>query len=145
MKRTLMIVCAVLAMTATALAADNTLGTWIINTGKSKPASGGSPITSLTVVREAADGGVKTSAKGERADGSKIDATYTAKYGGEEVPVMSTGTLLWDTVSIKQVNANTLTEERTKKGGTYHATVRHVVSNGGKVMTSTSKGTDPDG
>lgn len=46
---------------------------------------------------------------------------------------------------MRQVNANTLTEERTKKSGTYHATVRHVVSKDGKTLTSTSKGTGPDG
>jgi hypothetical protein len=145
MKRSLMVAFAILAMTSIALAADNTIGTWKLNTEKSKQPSGVSPITSLTIVREAADGGVKLSVKGERADGSKIDASETPmKYDGKEVPVTA-GTLLWDTVSIRQVNANTLTEERTKKGGTYHATVRHVVSKDGKTMTSTSKGTGPDG
>jgi hypothetical protein len=34
------------------------------------------------------------------------------KYDGKEVPVTA-GTLLWDTTSMRQVNANTLTEERT--------------------------------
>ena len=52
---------------------------------------------------------------------------------------------LFDTTSMRQVNANTLTEERTKKGGTYHATVRYVVSKDGKTTTSTVKGTGPDG
>jgi hypothetical protein len=144
MKLTLTMTVVFLITTVIALAADSTLGTWKMNAEKSKQASGVPQITILTVVREAADGGVKTTASGERPDGSKIDVVYTAKYDGKDVPVTGTGTL-WDTTSIKQVDDNTLTEQRTKKGGTYDTKVRHVVSNGGKVMTSTSKGTGPDG
>jgi hypothetical protein len=144
MRRSFSVAFAMLAMTTIALAADNTTGTWKLNTEKSKLPSGMSPITSLTLVREAADGGTKISAKGERADGSKIDSVSSAKYDGKEVSVTGTGTP-WDTTSLKQVNANTLVEERTKKGGAYHATVRHVVSKDGKVMTSRAKGVGPDG
>jgi len=124
--------------------ADNTLGAWKYNAGKSKSNAGASPITNLTVMRDAADGGAKISAKGERADGSKIDTITTAKYDGKAVAVTGTG-LAWDTNAIKQVNANTLTEKRSTKGGKYHATVRTVVSADGKTMTSTSKGTNADG
>ena len=57
-----------------------------------------------------------------------------------------TGTgLTWDTTAVKQVNASTLTEERSKKGGKYHSSVRTVVSKDGKTMTLTLKGTDADG
>ncbi len=144
MKKALGITFAVLAMAAIAFGADNTLGTWKRDAAKSKPAPGTSPITNLTVMREAADGGVKITANGERADGSKIDTVTIAKYDGKEVAVTGTG-LTWDTVAIKQVNANTLTEERSKKGGKYHATVRTVVSKDGKMMTVTAKGTGADG
>lgn len=146
MKRVLSMTFAVLAMATTAFGADNTLGTWKYNVAKSKPAPGASPITNLTLTREAANDGVKNSAKGERADGSKIDNTYTAKYDGKEVAMtlMTTGTV-FDTIAIKQVNANTITEERTKKGGKYHSSVRTVVSADGKTMTSTQKGTGVDG
>ena len=41
------------------------------------------------------------------------------------------------TASIKQVNDNTLTEERSMKAGKYHAVVRNVISKDGKTMTST--------
>ena len=87
---------------------------------------------------------MKESAKGERADGSKIDSTYTAKYDGKEVAAPGTG-FAWDTIAVKQVNANTLTDERSKKGGKYHATGRTVVSKDGKTMTMTLKGTNADG
>ena len=145
MKRVLAITFAVFAMAAIAFGADNTLGTWKYNTAKSKTASGVSPITNATVTREAADGGVKIAVKGERVDGSKIDNITTAKYDGKEVAVMGTALGAWDTSAIKQVNANTVTEERSKKGGKYHSTVRFAVSGDGKTMTATTKGIGADG
>ena len=144
MKRVLGITFALFTMAVIAFGADNTLGTWKYNTAKSKRGPGVSPITNLTVIREAADGGVRNSANGERADGSKINESYTAKYDGKEVAMTGTG-LTWDTTAIKKVNANTITEERSKKGGKYHSTVRTVISADGKMMTSTAKGTDADG
>lgn len=144
MKRVLRTTFTVLAFAAIAFGADNTLGTWKYDTAKSKPAGGVSPITNLTVTREAADGGVKISAKGERTDGSKIDTVTTAKYDGAQVPVTGTG-LTWDTTALKQGNANTITEERWKKGSKYHSTVKTVVSADGKTMTTTAKGAAADG
>ena len=135
---------AVVATVGITWAADNTLGTWKYNTSKSKGAPGVSPIANLTVTRESTEGGVKITAKGERADGSKIDTVTNAKYDGKPVTVTGSG-LTWDTVSIKQVDANTLTEQRTKQGGKYHTTVRTVVSADGKTMTSTARGTGADG
>ena len=43
------------------------------------------------------------------------------------------------------MNANTLTDERKKTGRPYKGTGRTVVSNGGKTMTTTVKGTNADG
>lgn len=144
MKKALGTAFALFALTNLALAADNTLGTWKYNTAKSKQASGISPIKELTVTREAAGDAVKISAKGEREDGSKIDTTTTLKYDGTDAEVTGSG-LTWDSTSVKQVNPNTLTETRSKKGGKYHSTVRTTVSKDGKTMTSSSKGTGPDG
>jgi len=129
--------------TVAAFGADNTLGTWKLNVAKSKYTPGPLPIKSLTVMREASDGGVKQTTTGERADGTKVDASYTAKYDGNDVHVA--GNSQYDTIAIKQVNANTLTDERKKTGGPYKASARTVVSNGGKTMTTTTKGTNADG
>ena len=134
----------VVASTMAAFAADNTLGTWKYNTAKSKGAAGVSPITNLTVTREASADGVKITAKGARADGTKIDSVADAKYDGKAVPVTGTG-YTWDSTALKQVDANTITESRTKQGTKYHTTVRTVVSADGKTMTSTTKGTNADG
>lgn len=130
--------------TVAAFGADNTLGTWKLNVAKSKYTPAPFPLKSLTITREASDGGVKQTATGERADGTMINATYTAKYDG--IAASNTGTnLTYDTIAIKQVNANTLTEERKKTGGSYKATSRIVISNGGKTTTTTVKGTNADG
>jgi hypothetical protein len=144
MKISLRIAFAIAAFGALAFCADNTLGTWKLNPEKSKPPAGQSRITSSTVVREASGDGVKVTIQGEREDKSKIDVSYTAKYDGKEVMVSGSG-LPYDTIAIKQVNENTLTDVRSKKGGTYKGTGRFVVSNGGKTATLTTKGTTADG
>jgi hypothetical protein len=130
--------------TVAAFGADNTLGTWKLNVAASKYTPAPFPLKSLTTVREASSGGVKVTNTGERADGTMINAIYTAKYDGTATSVTGTGAP-YDTISIKQVNANTLTDERKKTGGPYKATGRTVLSNGGKTMTTTVKGTDADG
>ena len=144
MRRLLTLTLAVIAAAAMTWAADDTLGAWKYNTAKSEGVAGVSPYTNLTLTREAIDGGVKTTGKGERADGTKIDTVTTAKYDGKPVTVTGTG-LAYDTVATKQVNANTVTEERTKQGTKYHVTARRVVSADGKTMTVTMKGNDADG
>jgi len=140
----LRLILAASAVATIALGADNTIGTWKYNTAKSKGAPGVPPVTNLTVTREATEGGVKITAKGERADGSKIDAVTDAKYDGKPVSTQGTGQA-WDTTALKQMNADTVAEERTKKGGKYHSNVRFVVSKDGKTMMATAEGTDADG
>jgi hypothetical protein len=144
MKSSLRIAIAWCAITTGAFCADNTLGTWKLNPEKSKPPAGQSRITSLTIIREAAPGGVTVTGKGEREDKSKIDTSYTAKYDGKEVDISGSG-LPYDTIAIKQVDANTLTDVRSKKGGPYKATGTWAVSTTGKTATLTTKGTGPDG
>jgi len=97
----------------------------------------------LVVTRESADGGVKVTTTGEQTNGTAINSGYTAKYDGKDVKV--TGNSPYDTIAIKQVNVNTLTDVRKKTGGPYKATSRIVISNGGKTMTTTTKGTNADG
>jgi hypothetical protein len=140
MKRTLRIAAAFAAIAACAFCADNTLGAWKLNPDKSKPAAGQSRITSLIAVREASGDAVKVTVKGEREDKSKIDVSYTTKYDGKEATLSGSG-LPYDTIAVKQIDANTLTDVRSKKGGTG----RWVVSKDGKTATLTIKGTGADG
>ena len=75
-------------------------------------------------------------------DGTPINSSYTAKYDGKEYPVTGAP---WDTISVKQTDANTLTTELKKTGTKFHTKGRTVVSKDGKTMTVTGKGTDADG
>jgi hypothetical protein len=129
--------------TVAAFGADNTLGTWKLDVAKSKYTPAPFPLKSLTVTREASDGGVKQTVTGERADGTAASGSYTAKYDGKGVQV--TGNSPYDTIAVKQVNDDTLTDTRNQTVGRYHATSGTVVSNGGKTMTTTTKGTNADG
>lgn len=144
MRKQLIHLSVILAMASlAAFGADNSTGTWKLNIEKSKYTPAPMPVKSLTVTREATEGGVKQTTSGERADGTAINATYTAKYDGKDVQV--TGNAPYDTIAVKQVNANTYTDDRKKTGGPYKATARSVVSNGGKTMTTTAKGTNDQG
>ena len=144
MRNVLLKVIICLAITSIAMfGADNSIGTWKRNIEKSKstpPAA--NPITSLTIVNEAVDGGVKVTATGQLKDGTPINGGGTIKYDGKEYPVTGAP---WDTMSMKQVNANTFTSESKKTDGKYHMTGRMVISKDGKTMISTAKGTNADG
>jgi hypothetical protein len=93
-------------------------------------------------VNEAADGGIKATVTGQRQDGTPINASYSVKYDGKEYPVTGAP---WDTLSMKQIDANTFTSVAKKTGGKYHSTGRTVISKDGKTMTLTVKGTDAEG
>jgi hypothetical protein len=146
MRRMFPLVLAILAITTTlaALEADNSLGTWKINTEASKYSPAPLPVKSLTVVREAAPGGVKVTSSGERTDGTAINATYSANYDGTPAGVTGTGAP-YNTVSIKEVDSNIFLYEAKNSTGKYHASGRIVISNEGKTMTLTATGTDAEG
>ena len=124
-----------------AFAADNSLGTWKLNMEKSK-FSPSAPVKSLTSTREASDGGVKVTTTGEQANGTPINASYTAKYDGKEYPVTGAP---YDTIAIKQVDTNTFTAMLKNTGTKYIATGLSVISKDGKTMTTTTKGTNAEG
>ena len=134
---------AALAITAVvAFGADSMVGTWKLNAAKSK-FTGSNAVKSQTDVREATpDGGVKVTRTGQLADGAAVKGSFAYKYDGKEYP--ATG-LAFDVLSVKRVDANTLTFEVRKAGGKYHVTGQTVVSGDGKTMTQTSKGTDAEG
>lgn len=138
-----LMVLAIVSMPA-AFGADNSLGTWKVSLERSKYTPAPFPVKSLTSVREVAPGGVKVSNTGERTDGTPINATYTAKYDGSPSSVSGEGAP-YDTVSIKQVDANTFTWDAKKTDGKYHSHGSIVVSPDGKTLTLTSEGTDADG
>jgi hypothetical protein len=122
--------------------ADNSLGNWKLNLEKSVYNPGPATVKSLTATRQASENGVSTISTGELANGDSINSSYTAKYDGKDYPVTGAP---WDTVSIKQVDANTFTSAAKKTGGTYSSTSRTVISKDGNTMTVASKGTNAEG
>jgi hypothetical protein len=128
--------------TVSAFGADNSLGTWKADVAKCKYTPAPWPVKALTVTREAAPGGVKVTNVGSRTDGSALNAGYTAKYDGSPSEVTGEGSP-YDSIAIKQVDANTLTYEAKNSKTKYHANGRTVIS--GKTMTTMAKGTDADG
>jgi hypothetical protein len=124
------------------LAADNSVGTWKYNPAKSTPGSSNT-FKSRTDVREATpDGGRKVTRTEVSATGVSSNPTFTYKYDGKDYP--ATGTR-FDTISTKQVDANTTTWEVKRADGKYHQTGKNVVSKDGKTLTQTYKGTDMEG
>jgi hypothetical protein len=126
--------------------ADNSIGTWKLNVAKSdRPTPSPNPATSVHEVIEAVEGGVKVTVTGQRQDGSAINFTSTIIYDGKEHPVVGAPHDIFDTVSAKQIDPNTFTLEETKQGGKFHAAGRIVISQDGKTMMHTLKGTDSNG
>ena len=121
------------------------IGTWKMNSAKSKYSPGPAPQSQTTTI-EAQGNGVKVSTDGTAADGSHIAWSFTANYDGKDNPVSGmTGALNGaDTVSMKRINPNT-TENTFKKAGKVVLSGRDVVSKDGKVRTITAKGTDASG
>ena len=139
--KSIFVIAVALLTVTSAFAADESLGTWKLNMDKSQ-FSPSAPVKSLTTVREASDDGVKVSTTGERADGTPINASYTAKYDGKEYPVTGAP---YDSIAIKQVNAHTFTATQKNSSDKYSTTVRSVISGDGKIMTNTVKGVGADG
>jgi hypothetical protein len=145
MKRFLALALAALAITSTAaFAADNSLGSWKLNAEKSKYSPGPLPVKSLSQTREADADGVKVTTTGETASGASINSGYTAKFDGSPASVSGQGAP-YDSISIKQVNANTFTYETKNSSTKYRAHGRMVVSAGGKTLTMKASGTDAEG
>jgi len=120
---------------ALAQATDSLLGNWVLDRGKSTF----DPDTTLlnrSLSFEAKDGGVSFNQKTVQGNGSTVEINYVAKYDNKDVPIE--GSQL-DTVALKRVDANTV--ERTGKvKGQVAENVTMKLSNGGKTLTITTKG-----
>src|SRR5262245_4209918 len=128
-------------MTAMASASDNEVGTWKLNTAKSKYDPGPAP-KSATVKIEAQGDGIKYTSDGVDAEGKSTHVEFSGKYDGKDTPV--TGSPTADTIALKRIDANT-TEGVTKKAGKVVATVKVVISKDGKTRTVTGKGKNAQG
>ncbi len=120
---------------------DPRIGTWKLNVAKSKFSPGPAP-QSLTVKVEPSGQGEKVTTEAVNADGTRTTVQYTANFDGKDYPL--TGSQIADTVSLKRIDART-TERSDRKGGKAAQTITRVVSQDGKTMTATVKGTNAQG
>jgi len=114
---------------------------WKLNVAKSKYSPGPAP-QSLTVKVEASGQGEKVTNEGVNADGTPTMTQYTANFDGKDYPL--TGSQIADKVSLKRIDART-TVRTDKKGDKTVQTLTRVVSQDGKTMTVTIKGTNAQG
>jgi len=124
-----------------AQASDPRIGTWKLNLTKSK-FSPGPPPKALTVKVEPSGQGEKVTTEGVDAEGGRTATQYTANFDGKDSPL--TGSPNADTVSLKRIDVRT-TERTDKKVGKVTVTLTRVVSQDGKTMTVTVRGTNPQG
>jgi hypothetical protein len=103
--------------TIAAFGADNSIGTWKLNEGRSKYNPRTLVAQSHTSVREASNRGVTVR---DTDNGTPTNSTYTAKYDGKKYPVTNAP---WDTVAIKQVDENRFISKATKAGGKYYSRI----------------------
>jgi hypothetical protein len=117
------------------------LGTWELNVAKSTYSPGPAPKSQRRTYEKAGQG-VKYAATTVQANGNSASETWTGAYDGKDYPF--TGGADFDTQAITVVDA--LKAEFTlKKGGKAVRSGTRVLSNGGKVMTVTVKGTNAKG
>ncbi len=122
---------------ATAADKDPFIGTWILNSDKSKFVPGPVPEDRTVIFEMTKDGSLHHLTKTLNAFlGNTNDIDYTARFDGKDYPITGTGL---DTVSLKRVDARTI--ERTGKvAGKVSEMSTMKVSADGKVLTISTKG-----
>ena len=137
-----LVVCGVTLISGSvALAGDNWVGTWKLNTTKStfSPAPGPK---SLTLKFESVPEGIKLTSEGVNAEGEATRGGYLSKFDGKEVPMI--GNPNAEISAPKKIDDNTY-ENTWKKAGKVTITTKGVVSADGKTLTITQTGTDAQG
>ena len=116
------------------------VGTWKLDTAKTKYSSGEPPKDVTLVIEEQGDN-LQVTATGTNADGSPLSVKYTVPAKGGDGQVQEGP---YDAVSSKAVSAN-VRENTYSKNGKQISSRRVVVSRDGKRMRSTVKGMDATG
>ncbi len=131
---------ALLAFATPLLAKDPFAGTWTLNSAKTKYTTGTPPKT-VTLVIEEQGANLLVSATGTNSDGSPISVKYTVPTAGGRGSVQQGD---FDSSRAKQISPH-VRENSYMKDGKELRTRRLVVSEDGKTMKSTLKGTNPGG
>ena len=134
--RTTILVLAMLSVPIALLAADDPImGTWKINTAKTKLAPQQSA-AALTRTHEPIPNGIQITRPLVDANGKPTRGTWTLKFDGKDYPVQGDPNL--DTLALKRLDQYTM-EAVAKKGGKITNTMRWDVTKDGKSLTWTSK------
>src|SRR5437879_4044321 len=121
---------------------DPRIGAWKLDVAKSKYSPGPAPQSGMVKV-EAAGQGEKTTTDFVNADGTRTTTQDNATLQGKDSPL--TGSEFGaDMVSLKRIDART-TERTDKRGDKVVQVLTRVVSQDGKTMTVTTKGTNAQG
>lgn len=135
-------VCGVTLISASlALAGDNWVGTWKLDSAKSKYSPGPAP-KSLTLKFDPSPDGIKLTQEGVDAEGKASPGGYTAKFDGKDVPYA--GNPDADTCAPKRIDDNSY-QNTWKKAGKVTITAKVVVAADGKTLTVTQSGTNGKG
>jgi hypothetical protein len=126
-------------------AQDAHVGTWKLNFAKSKlvpPASGPQP-QSVTRTYEMFEGdGIKATFATISADGTSTTSSYSVHFDGKDYPYTGSATL--DAIAVKRID-NRSWNAANKKAGKVVSAGTNVVSQDGKTLTWTYKGTNAQG
>jgi len=121
---------------------DPWIGTWKLNTAKSKYSPGLSPKSS-TLIAVAVDGGFKQTVNTVLATlGLPTHSEVTAKFDGKDTPVK--GNANADVSAYTRIDSRSY-EAVSKKNGKVTLTSRVVISTDGKTRTVTQTGVDAQG
>jgi hypothetical protein len=119
------------------------VGTWELNTAKSKYVPGPMP-KSLTRTVEAQREGVKYTFVGVAADGKPIAYGFPVQFDGKDNPISGSMPQGADTISAKRTDSHHYVATL-KKSGKAIGSARVAVSKDGKVTTVDSTGTTTSG
>jgi hypothetical protein len=135
-KKAFVLITALLVFCAAGVAQDDPImGTWKINTAKTKLPAGESA-AALTRVHEPIPNGIKITRPLVDANGKPTRGTWTLLFDGKDHPVPGDPNL--DTLSLKRIDRYTM-EAVAKKDGVIHNRMRWDVTKDGKSLTWTSK------
>jgi hypothetical protein len=118
-------------------------GTWKLNVKKSK-FTPGPPMKIESQTFSPGPMGLDVSVKCVNADGSTQEFEYTANLDGKSYPITGQGPYGAMSIAANLVASNTIQSKFSKESKVV-ATATSLVSNSGKVLTISTKGTDANG
>ena len=122
---------------------DPFVGTWKLNAKKSKFVSG-PPRKSETRIVVTGPNGMRINVDRVNGDGSTQEFEYTTNLDGKSYPITGQGPYGADSIAANLTTPNTI-QSTLSKGGRVVAAAVTIVSNDGRVLTITTKGTDTQG